>query len=246
MLVTVLIMVFTINENKLLSTVKIEDEQEEATEATESKKLDPAVRKSLVLILLSVFLWFCAYNGVTTSFSRYFEYKFGLDAGGSSIYLTVATVVAIISFVPLGIISSKLGRKKTILGGIILMSLCYATFIFINEVSVLIYIIFALVGVGWAAINVNSFPMVVEMCSTSDVGKYTGYYYAFSMTAQIATPLLSGAIISENLIGLGYGALFPYAVVFSVLSFFTMLFVRHGDSKPVAKKDILENFDVDD
>ena len=106
------------------------------------------------------------------------------------------------------------------------------------------YAIFGLVGIGWASINVNSFPMVVEMCSGSQVGKYTGYYYTFSMAAQIATPLLSGLLI-DNL-GFGYRVLFPYAVVFSALSFVTMCFVRHGDVKPQIKKSVLENFDVDD
>ena len=106
------------------------------------------------------------------------------------------------------------------------------------------YAIFGLVGIGWASINVNSFPMVVEMSSGSDVGKYTGFYYTFSMAAQITTPLLSGFLI-DNL-GWGYSVLFPYAVIFSALSFMTMLFVRHGDSKPQAKASVLENFDVED
>ncbi len=247
MFICVVVMVLSLNENKL-EHVK---EEKEATPQNAGKKLPKDVLKSLIFILVSVFLWFCAYNGVTTSFARYFEEIFYLNAGDSSIYIIVATGAAIISFVPLGIVSSKLGRKKTILTGISLMTVCYFAFIFVNKsivdnASIVVFIIFALVGVGWAAINVNSFPMIVEMCSDSDLGKYTGYYYAFSMSAQIATPLLSGLIIDENLIGLGYGALFPYAVVFSVLSFVTMLFVKHGDSKPVAKKNLLENFDVDD
>jgi MFS family permease len=124
------------------------------------------------------------------------------------------------------------------------MTACYAIAIFITEQTPLMYLIFGLVGVGWASINVNSFPMVVEMSSGSDVGKYTGFYYTFSMAAQITTPLLSGALI-DNL-GLGYSVLFPYAVLFSALSFVTMLLVKHGDSKPQAKGSVLENFDVED
>ena len=240
MLVTVLIMVFTLNENKIVREANIQDDPEEVVSA--GGKLEKPVFKSLIFILLSVFLWFTAYNGVTTSFSRYFENRFGVDAGGSSLYLTVATVAAIASFVPLGILSSKLGRKKTILLGVALMTICYGGIFFLNSTGVIMYIIFALVGIGWAGINVNSFPMVVEMCSSADVGKYTGYYYAFSMGAQIVTPLLSGLLITK----LGYTVLFPYAVVFSVLSFVTMIFVKHGDSKPVEKKSILEHFDVDD
>ena len=95
--------------------------------------------------------------------------------------------------------------------------------------SIVMPVIMAVIGIGWAAINVNSFPMVVEMSTGSDVGKYTGFYYTFSMAAQITTPLLSGWIIDH--LGFGYNALFPYAVLFSALSFVTMSMVRHGDSK---------------
>lgn len=241
MLITVLITVFTLNENKIVREAGVSDSDPE--EEKSGGKLDKDVFKSLVLILMSIFLWFTAYNGVTTSLSRYFESQFRIGAGESAIYVTVATAAAILSFVPLGMLSSRLGRKTTILLGIVLMTAGYAAMCFLNSVSLLIYVIFALVGVGWAAINVNSFPMVVEMCRSADVGKYTGYYYAFSMAAQIFTPLLSGLLI-DNL-NLGYRILFPYAVVFSVLSFVTMCLVRHGDSNPEKKKSLLEHFDVD-
>ena len=238
MLISVLILVFTVKENKL---PHVEDEPEEVSKGG---KMPKDVFRSLVLILLSVFLWFMAYNAVTTAFSRYCVNVWGADLGTSSSYLLTATVAAIAAFVPLGFLSSKVGRKKAVLLGIALMTACYAIAIFITEQTPLMYLIFGLVGVGWASINVNSFPMVVEMSSGSDVGKYTGFYYTFSMAAQITTPLLSGALI-DNL-GLGYSVLFPYAVLFSALSFVTMLLVKHGDSKPQAKGSVLENFDVED
>lgn len=238
MLVTVLIMVFTLNENKIVKEANVTDEEE--TIIKTSKKLPKDVKKSLILILLSVFLWWTAYNAVTTSFSRYCVNVWNVDLATSSGYLTVATVAAIAAFVPLGLLSSKLGRKKAVLAGIVLMTVCYAIAILIRHETPLMYLIFALVGVGWASINVNSFPMAVEMCTGSDVGKYTGYYYTFSMAAQVVTPILSGLLI-DNL-GLGYNILFPYAVVFSSLSFVTMCFVRHGDSKPDSKTAIAEQF----
>lgn len=207
-------------------------------------KMPAPVRRSLILILLSVFLWFMAYNGVTTAFSRYCVNVWGTDLGTSSSYLLVATVAAIASFVPLGMLSGKVGRKKTVLIGVAMMTACYAIAILIRHQTPIMYAIFAVVGIGWAAINVNSFPMVVEMSTGSDVGKYTGFYYTFSMAAQITTPLLSGFLIDK--LNLGYGVLFPYAVLFSALSFVTMLFVRHGDSKPIKKASLLENFDVED
>jgi len=234
-------MVFTTNENKLLAETNIKDEEEVAVKGG---KMDKAVFTSLVLILASVFLWFMAYNAVTTAFSRYCVNVWQVDLSVSSSFLLTATVAAIAAFVPLGFISGKLGRKKTVLLGIALMTVCYAIAIFIRQQTPFMYLIFGLVGVGWAAINVNSFPMVVEMSTGSDVGKYTGFYYTFSMAAQITTPLLSGLLIDK--LGFGYSVLFPYAVLFSALSFITMSLVKHGDCKPQSKKSLLENFDVED
>ncbi|MBR6502500.1 MAG: MFS transporter [Clostridia bacterium] len=241
MLVSVLVMVFTVKENKVLAETNVKDEEE--TVVSGKKKLAKPVFVSLVLILLSVFLWYTAYNAVTTSFSRYCMEIWNIDLGKSSSYLTVATVAAIAAFVPLGFLSSKLGRKKAVLLGIVLMTVCYTIAIFVRQETPLMYLIFAVVGIGWASINVNSFPMVVEMCTGSDVGKYTGYYYTFSMAAQIVTPILSGYLIDK--LGFGYNVLFPYAVFFSVASFITMCFVRHGDSKPDSKKAIEEQFAAD-
>ncbi len=245
MLISVLVMVFSVNENRLIEKVKPQmTEQEEESVPTQKGKLSRPVFKSLVLILTSVFLWFTAYNAVTTAFSRYCVNVWGADLSTSSSYLLTATVAAIIAFVPLGLLSSKLGRKATVLLGISLMTACYLVAILFTKQTPAMYAIFGLVGIGWAAINVNSFPMVVEMSSGADVGKYTGFYYTFSMAAQIATPLLSGFLIDR--LGWGYSILFPYAVLFSALSFVTMCFVKHGDSKPMKKASVLESFDVED
>ena len=245
MLVSVLIMVLTTRENKLVEQTRAlveASDRAEGAPARKGEKLPRPVLRSLILILTSVFLWYMAYNAVTTAFSRYCVAVWGADLSVSSGYLMCATVVAILSFVPLGILSSRAGRKATILLGILLMSGCYLSACFIHSQTPIMYVLFGLVGIGWAAINVNSFPMVVEMSAAGEAGKYTGYYYAFSMAAQICTPLLSGLLI-DNL-GLGYKVLFPYAVVFSLLSFCTMTQVKHGDSKP-QKKAALEAFDND-
>ncbi len=243
MLGAVIILVLSINENKLLKETSIEDNDDVNLVSDDKKtKLSGPALRSLIFILLSVFLWYMAYNSVTTAFSRYCLNVWNVDLSASSGYLLTATVSAIASFIPLAFLSGKLGRKITVLAGVTLMTLCYAVAIFIKAQTPVMYLIFGLVGIGWAAINTNSFPMVVEMCTGSDVGKYTGYYYTFSMAAQIATPLLSGLFIDK----LGYGVLFPYAVIFSALSFVTMLLVKHGDSKPQSKKSLIENFDVED
>jgi Na+/melibiose symporter-like transporter len=233
MVACVLILVFSVRENQLLKHVEGEmadcHSEDDQTNSKEKQKLSPAVFRSLVFILLSVFFWYMAYNGVTTAFSRYCVEILGTDLSTSSGYLLVATVSAIAAFLPLGWISDKLGRKKTVLLGVAVMTLCYAYAITLSSSSPIIYLMFSIVGIGWAAINVNSFPMVVEMAKGSDVGKYTGFYYTFSMAAQITTPLLSGFLIDH--FQAGYRLLFPYAVFFSALSFVTMCLVRHGDQK---------------
>ena len=244
MLVSVLIMVLTVNENKVLKETNIRDEDEEEQNTGKGKKLEKGVAKSLFFILASVFLWFMAYNGVTTTFSRYCLNVLNVDLSTSSSYMLTATITAIIAFVPLGFLSSKIGRKKTILIGVAVMTACLFGAHFITGQTPMLFVILGVIGVAWAAINVNSFPMVVEMSSGADVGKYTGIYYTFSMAAQITTPVLSGFII-DNL-GFGYKALFPYAVIFAFASFVTMCFVKHGDSKPEPRKSVLESFDTED
>lgn len=244
MVIAVGIMLLTVKENKTLAMTKDIVDDEIDAEINKGKKLEGPVMRSLIFLLLSVLLWFMSYNAVTTAFSRYCVNVWNVDLSASSSYLLTATIVSIIAFVPLGFLSSALGRKKTILIGITLMAVCYAIACFITEPSVIMYAIFGVVGIGWAAINVNSFPMVVEMSGNADIGKYTGYYYAFSMAAQILTPLLSGYLIDN--MGFGYRILFPYAIVFTVLAFFTMLFVKHGDVKPVKKASILESFDTEE
>jgi len=237
MLLCVLILVLSIRENKLLKQVAPQMQEygnEDEKDASNNEKLPRDVFRSLALILLSVFLWFMAYNSVTTAFSRYCEQVLKADLSVSTGYLLTATISAIIAFVPLGHLSDKLGRKKTILLGITTMTVCYAVAIFLRSATPIIYVLFAIVGIGWAAINVNSFPMVVEMAQGADVGKYTGFYYTFSMAAQITTPLLSGLLIT--FLPFGYKILFPYAVIFSALSFVTMSFVRHGEALPKKEK----------
>jgi len=266
MVIAVGVLVITINEKKVKEKVAAEvkayeesegviamnedmEEQEAyakaavSGEAREKKTVMPGeVKRSMIFLLASIFFWFTAYNAVTTAFSRYTKVVWKLEGGGFADCLMVATVAAIISYIPIGNIASRVGRKRTIMGGVILMSLCYFAAIFAGTYHPLINIAFALIGIGWAAINVNSYPMIVEMSKGCDIGKFTGTYYTFSMTAQIFTPVLSGFLLEK----ISYRTLFPYALVFSLLAFLTMTQVHHGDARPDKKKSVLENFDVDD
>ncbi len=238
MLVAALLLPFTVKENALVAAMPPEPEEEQG----EKGKMPKPVKKSLIFMLLSVALWYMAYNAVETAYSRYVLEEWGISEGVGATMMIVAMLVATVSYIPIGIISSRIGRKKVILAGVILMGGAFAAGMLFTAYSPLAYAVMGIIGIGWAAINVNSYPMVVEMSRGSDVGKYTGYYYTFSMAAQVATPILSGYLFKFT----GYYALFPYAVVFSALAFLTMSMVRHGDVKAEKKASLLENFDVDD
>lgn len=252
MIIAVAVLAITIREKKEAARVAAECEKcgmsfagdEGITEETvkETSKMPSDVKRSMTFLLASIFLWFFAYNAVTTAFSRYTRVVWKLEGGNFANCLMVATVAAILSYIPIGSISSKIGRKKTIMGGVVLMSVCYLFAAMLPNYHPVINVGFALIGVGWAAINVNSYPMIVEMSKGSDIGKFTGTYYTFSMAAQIFTPVVSGFLLEH----VSYRTLFPYAFVFSIIAFLTMTQVRHGDSKPVKKASALENFDVDD
>ena len=257
--VAVGVLLITIRENKLrreIEAAEAESVEETAEkdstmqEQTVTKKdafvqktvLPKEVKRSMMFLLASIFFWFTAYNAVTTAFSRYTRVVWKMEGGSFADCLMVATVAAIVSYIPIGNISARFGRKKTIMGGVLLMAACYLAAVFVGAYHPLVNIAFALIGVGWAAINVNSYPMIVAMSQGSDIGKFTGTYYTFSMAAQIFTPILSGFLL-ENV---SYRTLFPYAFLFAMASFLTMTQVRHGDVKPEKKQSILENFDVDD
>lgn len=242
MAICIVILFATINERKLRETIVTDAEEDKVSPGGTAKKLPKEVRKSLFLILLSVALWFMAYNGVTTAFSRYATIVWGMEGGGYASCLMVCTVAAIVSYIPIGMISAKIGRKKSILLGILLLGGCFGAAGFFHSYHPVMNVFFAIIGFAWAAIGVNSLPMVVEMCSAADVGKYTGYYYTFSMSAQVVTPILSGFLLEH----VSYRVLFPYAVLFTVLAFICMTQVKHGDVKPAQKKSLLENFDVED
>ncbi len=206
-------------------TADTEEEEAEKSAGGNKGRMEPEVRRSMVFLFTSIFLWFFAYNAVTTAFSRYTKVVWKMEGGGFANCLLVAMITAVICFIPIGIISGRIGRKKMILIGVTLMSASYFAGIFIGSYSPAVNILFAVIGIGWASINVNSYPMVVEMAKGSDIGKYTGTYYTFSMASQIATPIVSGFLL-ENV---SYRTLFPYAFVFSVLAFVTMTQVHHGD-----------------
>ena len=210
----------------------------------EARTLSRGERISLILILASVVFWFMGYNAVTSKYSVYAGTVLNVDYNTT---LLIAQGAAIAAYLPVGMLSSKFGRKKMILAGVAILCGSFFGASFLSASSpdlvknILMPTLFATAGIGWATINVNSFPMVVELSRGSNVGKYTGIYYTASMSAQIATPVLSGALMDINM-----RTLFPYAAVFVALAFLTMFFVRHGDAKPEAKSVMLDAMGGDD
>ncbi len=242
MIVALIVFLLTVKESKWAEEMNvqakalgIEERGEKSAENAASGKLSKGQFISLCFILASVALWFIGYNAVTSKYSVYATEYLGVEY---NLTLMIAQGAAIVSYIPVGLISSKIGRKKSILAGIVMLTIAFglASLIKAGTSAAVMYPLFSLAGIGWATINVNSFPMVVELASSADVGKYTGFYYTASMSAQIVTPILSGILIDN----IGWEVLFPYATVFAGLSFVTMLFVKHGDSKP-EKQGALES-----
>ena len=250
MAVSVLVLYLTIREPELAEEERAYEtahpEQQLAEDDGSGNEVLPGeVKRSLAFLLVSISLWFIGYNAVTTWFTVYVGEVMGQGLGGASTCLLIATGGAIVSYLPIGAAASKIGRQKTIKGGACLLAACFLLGYFLTtrytQINAVMFVVFALVGLAWAAINVNSLPMVVEMCKGSDIGKFTGYYYTFSMAAQVVTPVLSGWLLKH----VGYTTLFPYAAFFVACSFVTMCFVRHGDSQVAAKKGTEAFADMD-
>lgn len=250
MLVSMLVVVFLVDEAKLNREMLAYEEkhpEDNLMQQDESghEVVPKEVKKSLFFLLMSIALWFMGYNAVETWFTTYANSVWNMSLGSASACMTVATAGAILSYIPAGQAASRIGRRKSIMAGVLLLSVCFlACFVytcFSDSFHYILYLLFFLLGMAWAFINVNSLPMVLEMCKGSEVGKFTGLYYTFSMTAQIITPILVGTLLNR----VSYKVLFPYCTVFVSASFVTMLFVKHGDNKVEVKRG-LEAFDVED
>ncbi len=248
MVIGFIIFLISVKENKWAKEMEeesvrlgLEKAEVEVSNKNTSHKLSRAELKSFILILASVALWYIGYNSITSKYSVYATNILGFDF---NLTLIIAQAAAIVSYIPVGIIASKIGRRKTVLAGVIMLTLAFFFGIFVTPKTpeLIMYPIFILAGIGWATINVNSFPMAVELAKQGDVGKYTGYYYTASMAAQIVAPILSGFLYD------GFGmrfTFFTFGAVFVAFSFVTMLFVKHGDAQEIPQKSILEHLDVD-
>ena len=205
----------------------------------EAKSKEERARlRSFLLILASIFMWFMGYNSISSNLSIYTTKALGLDAGVASIISGVSMGFSAIAFIPVGYMAAKLGRRKTIMIGlgmaVVAFVLVFAC-VYPNSNAAIPAALFALfyliAGFGLIIINVNTLPMVVELSTEATVGQYTGYYYVATMSAQAITPMLAGLVMDH----ISNRGLFIYGAIFVALAIVFMIFVKHGDSKPVGK-----------
>ena len=227
------------NHLKSKAELKFEKKYAHLSEADRKKKLERAKKTSFLLILASIFMWFMGYNAVQSNMSIYCVKALNLSPGVASIISGVSMAVSAIAFIPVGMLAVKIGRRKSIMVGftlaIISFLLIYTPLIAMAEVDVAKAAVFAcfylIAGFGLIITNVNTFPMVTELSSPETVGRYTGYYYTATMSAQAITPFIAGAIMDN----FNKNALFLYAAICIVVAISIMAFVKFGDSVQIPR-----------
>lgn len=249
LLIILVAYMFTVKEKKFVEMRMAEEEKYQVVDEEElegNEKLPKAKVISLFLILMTVFLWFMGYNAVKSHLSTYATDTLAFDQGFVGTISILNGAGGAIALLPVSLLASKLGRKKTVIIGIIVAALAFIPCFFMTaktpHVNILFPLCFLLSGFGMVCVNVNTLPMVTELSKGSTVGKYTGYYYAFSMSAQAVTPAFAGIFMTN----ISQSSVFIYASVFIALALVTTVFIKHGDNKPEKKKKILEYFSDED
>ncbi len=204
--------------------------------------LDKAEKRSLAALLLAIFFWFCGYNAVESFFTLYATKQLGISKGDAAMTLALFSLALVAFALPAGILASKFGRKRLIVIGLFGMMAAFVPMLFIEDLLILRGLL-VLGGLFWACININSLPMVVELASEEKIGSFTGYYYFFSFSAAIVSPILFGWIrdLTDD-----YTTLFPYSIIAFALALVCMILVRHGEANPTsaAPDDILAGLDT--
>lgn len=176
--------------------------------------------KTSLYILLAIFFWFVAYQGVEATFSNYAVYFLGMNEADASLFLGFFALAFLLSSIPAGFVGTKLGKRRTILIGIIGDA---AVFIALTLVGTIIPFskplmmgLLFLGGIFWGLININSYPYIVERSSEEKIGTYTGLYYFSSSLAAISGPLIVGAFVDL----LGFGIMFPLTGIAFVVAYY--------------------------
>ncbi len=251
MLLLMTVFLLLVNENKFVKECEeicaeyeinneedaiIQDSAGPLTE--EDKKFRKAKMSSFFLILASIFMWFMGYNAITSNLSIYTTRTLNLSPVIASIVSGVSMAISALAFIPVGYLAAKIGRRKSVMLGFILATVSFIlVWAFIRPSGAAQYLFTAfylIAGFGLIIANVNTFPMVVELSRAEDVGKYTGYYYIATMSAQAIAPFVGGLFMDW----LGDYSLFAYAAVCVIIATALMFLVKHGDSRPPKKSKL--------
>jgi MFS family permease len=199
--------------------------------------------RSALRLLLAIFFWFLGYNAVEAFFTLYAVKHLGLPEADGARLLGQLSLIFVIFALPSGYFGGRFGRRRTIITGLLLMTLVILSIFFLPASTLTIRLtslpvlgavpvigVFLMVaGAAWALININSLPMVVDMTDAARLGTYTGLYYLFSTLAAIAGPNVNGWII--QLTGRNYNATMMIAPIFMLVAFSLMVGVRRGEAR---------------
>lgn len=262
MILALIILVLKIKENKLVEEAAEELELGEEMAQTHSsvkEKLSKEDRFNLIILLISTFLWFMAFNAIETYNSLFCKNVLGNESAGGTIVI-IMTISSIITFVAAANLPAKIGRKKSVTLGLVFLLVGFIVILTVliisgvfkanysnigHKINVIpIYFAVILCGIGWALINASSYPMIVEMANKENVGRFTGLYYTFSMAAQTATPILVGIIMSLKTTGLRI--LYIYSFVLTIIAIIVFSLFKESDKHQPAKiKKGFESLDND-
>ncbi len=184
-----------------------------------------AGEKSLLGILLAILCWFVGFNAIETFFTSYAKYYLGMKESTGALILGFFSVTFMAASLGAGFLAAKLGRRRTIRAGLVVLCATMVLALWLKSFLPLAAL-FAVGGMGWSLVNVNSLPMVVDMTTLQKVGGYTGLYYFFSQAANIIAPPAAGALIDA----FGYASLMVFAAVLFAAAFFIMALVRRGEA----------------
>jgi maltose/moltooligosaccharide transporter len=186
-------------------------------------------RKSLLLILAAIFSWFVSYNAIETFFTSYGTFRLGVAESTASLLLGFFSLTFIAFSIPGGMLADRWGRRRTILTGLLALSVLLVVASFLPNVYAIGAILF-LGGVAWSLININSLPMVVDIAPDDRLlGTYTGLYYISGTLAAIVGPILNGVIIDAT--GKNYNTIFYVGPAFMIVAMVCMWFVTRGEAR---------------
>lgn len=209
--------------------------------ARKAEKLSKGARKSLIFMLAGLFFLFCGTNAITTFFALFAEEVLGKSTGEATIMTTLFAVCSAVAAIPAGKMGKKIGRKKTILIGLIVFMAVFLLYVLTQNMA-LIWVALVLGGAANMFITVNTLPLVLDIGGIEKVGTFTGYYYTATFSAQIASPIVYGIV---RMFSGSYLSLFVYSPIMFILSIACILFVKHGEAIPQAVIDKIEEENAD-